>query len=128
MIRVEVELNKRRIYRFRAEAENKIKELKYDFCFDSFNLRSFYATEAVLSFVMLAYNLMSLFRRFVLHSEIQRRLSTLRYNNFVIGSYLFRDGNQVILKMALTLKRREWFIGLWENSCVFAFPVTFSNA
>ena len=30
-----------RMYRHRAEAENKIKELKYDFGFDSFNLRSF---------------------------------------------------------------------------------------
>jgi len=117
-----------RMYRHRAEAENKIKELKYDFGFDSFNLKSFYATEAALSFVMLAYNLMSLFRHFVLHSEIQRRLSTLRYNTFAIGSYLVRDGNQVILKMALTLKRREWFIGLWEKSRAFAFPVTFSNA
>jgi hypothetical protein len=114
-----------RMYRHRAEAENKIKELKYDFGFDSFNLRSFYGTEAALSFVMFAYNLMSLFRHFILHSEIQRRLSTLRYNTFAIGSYLVRDGNQVILKMALTLKRRQWFIGLWEKSRAFSFPVTF---
>jgi len=117
-----------RMYRHRAEAENKIKELKYDFGFDSFNLKGFYATEAALSFVMMAYNFMSLFRHFILHSEIQRRLSTLRYNTFAIGSFLVRDGNQIILKMALTLKRREWFIGLWEKSRAFSFPVTFSNA
>lgn len=117
-----------RMYRYRAEAENKIKELKYDFGFDSFNLRSFYGTEAALSFVMFAYNLMSLFRHFILHSEIQRRLSRLRYNTFAIGSYLVRDGNQVILKMALTLKKREWFIGLWEKSRAFSFSVTFFNA
>jgi len=30
--------------------------------------------------------------------------------------------------MAPSLKRREWFIGLWENSRTFTFPVTFSNA
>jgi hypothetical protein len=117
-----------RMYRHRAEAENKIKELKYDFGFDSFNMRSFYGTEAALSFVMLAYNLMSLFRHCILHSEIQSRLSTLRYNTFAIGSYLVKDGNQVILKMALTLKRREWFIGLWQKSNAFSFPVSFSNA
>lgn len=117
-----------RLYRHRAEAENKIKELKYDFGFDSFNLRTFYGTEAALSFVMMAYNLMSLFKHFILHSEIQRRLSTLRYNTFAIGSYLVKDGNKVILKMALTLKRREWFIGLWEKSRAFSFPVVFSNA
>jgi len=117
-----------RLYRGRGDAENRIKELKYDFGFDSFNMRSFYGTEAALSFVMLAYNLMSLFRHCILHSEIQRRLSTLRYNTFAIGSYLVRDGNQVILKMALTLKRREWFIGLWEKSRAFSFPVSFSIA
>jgi hypothetical protein len=114
-----------RMYRRRAEAENKIKELKYDFGFDSFNLRSFYGTETALSFVMLAYNLISLFRHFVLRSEIQRRLSTLRYNTFAIGSYLVREGNQVILKMALTLKRHEWFIGLWENHMPFLSPFIF---
>lgn len=117
-----------RIYRHRAEAENKIKELKYDFGFDSFNMNSFYGTEATLSFVMLAYNLMSLFRHFILNSNIQRRLSTLRYTTFAIGAYLIREGNQVILKMAVPLKRREWFIGLWEKSRAFSFPVTFSNA
>jgi hypothetical protein len=30
--------------------------------------------------------------------------------------------------MALTLKRREWFIGLWEKSRAFSFSVAFSNA
>lgn len=51
-----------RIYRGRADTENRIKELKYDFGFDSFNLKDFYATEAALMFSMLAYNLMALFR------------------------------------------------------------------
>ena len=81
-----------RVYRHRAEAENKIKELKYDFGFDSFNMNSFYGTEATLNFVMLAYNLMSLFRHFIIRTNQQRRLSTLRYNTFAIGSYLIRDG------------------------------------
>ncbi|MFM5959215.1 MAG: transposase, partial [Dolichospermum sp.] len=51
-----------RIYRNRADAENRIKELKYDFGFSSFNLHDFYATEAALTFAMLSYNLMALFR------------------------------------------------------------------
>jgi len=50
------------LYKDRAEAENRIKELKYDFGLNSFNLHSFYETEAALNLVMLAYNLMSLFR------------------------------------------------------------------
>jgi hypothetical protein len=51
------------IYRNRADAENRIKEVKYDFGAESFNTRQFLATEATLNFVMLAYNLMSLFRQ-----------------------------------------------------------------
>ena len=47
-----------RLYRGRGDAENRIKELKYDFGFDSFNLNDFYATEAALTFAMIAYNLM----------------------------------------------------------------------
>ena len=38
-----------RLYRNRADAENRIKELKYDFGFSSFNLNDFYATEAGLN-------------------------------------------------------------------------------
>jgi IS4 transposase len=45
-----------RLYRGRGEAENRIKELKYDFGFDSFNLKDFFATEAALTFTMIAYN------------------------------------------------------------------------
>ena len=76
-----------RLYRGRADAENRIKELKYDFCFDSFNLNNFYATEAALMFVMIAYNLMALFRTFVLQEKTQKTLSTLRYRTFAIGAY-----------------------------------------
>jgi IS4 transposase len=46
-----------RFYRGRADCENRIKELKADFGLDAFNLHDFRATEAVLSFAMLAYNL-----------------------------------------------------------------------
>jgi hypothetical protein len=105
-----------RLYRQRANAENKIKELKYDFGFDSFNLDSFWATEAALNFVMVAYNLMSLFRHLVINSETQSKLSTLRFQVFAIGAYLVKEGREVVLKMSLPLKRRQWFVSLWEGS------------
>src|SRR5690606_14204814 len=76
-----------RLYRGRANAENHIKELKYDFGFDSFNLKGFYATEAALTFAMIAYNLMSLFRQFILQEKTQKRLSTLRSRTYVIRVY-----------------------------------------
>lgn len=115
-----------RLYRGRANAENYIKELKYDFGFDSFNLKGFYATEAALTFAMIAYNLMSLFRQFILQEKTQKRLSTLRYRTFAIGAYFEKIKDQIVLKIALVKKRRKWFTSLWNQSQNFDFP--FSNA
>lgn len=117
-----------RLYRNRANAENRIKELKYDFGFDNFNMHSFWATEAALNFVMIAYNLMNLFRIFVVNTETQQRLSTLRFKSFAIGAYLIKDGRDIILKLALPVKRREWFSGIWDKSKTIKFPFVFSNA
>ena len=50
------------LYLDRADAENRIKELKYDFGADNFCLSHFFATEAAFRFIMVAYNLISLFR------------------------------------------------------------------
>ena len=117
-----------RIYRGRAEAENRIKELKYDFGFDSFNLKDFYATEAALTFSMIAYNLMSLFRTFVLQEKTQKTLSTLRYRTFAIGAYFEKINGKLVLKIALNKKRRAWFDGLWNHAKIFDYPFAFSNA
>jgi hypothetical protein len=50
-------------------------------------MKSFYGMEAVLNMVMLAYNLMSLFRQVILQEKTQPKLSTLRYRLFAIGGY-----------------------------------------
>jgi len=117
-----------RIYRGRGDAENRIKELKYDFGFDSFNLKDFYATEAALTFAMIGYNLMSLFRTFLLQEKTQKTLSTLRYRTFAVGAYFTKVNDKLVLKIALNKKRRAWFSGLWNYSKVFEYPFIFSNA
>ena len=117
-----------RLYRGRGDAENRIKELKYDFGFDSFNLKSFYATEASLMFAMIAYNLMSLFRMFVIQEKTQKTLSTLRYRAFAIGAYFEKINGKLVLKIALNKKRRAWYIGLWNTSESFQFPFQIANA
>lgn len=117
-----------RLYRGRGDAENRIKELKYDFGFDSFNLNDFYATEAALTFAMIAYNLMALFRTFVLQEKTQKTLSTLRYRTFAIGAYFENVNDKLVLKIALNKKRRAWFSGLWNYSKAFEYPFVFSNA
>ena len=55
-------------YRGRADCENRIKELKADFGLDNFALNAFGATEAALSFAMLAYSLIRLFRQAVMRT------------------------------------------------------------
>ena len=110
------------MYRNRADAENRIKEVKYDFGAESFNTKNFWATEATLNFVMLAYNLMSLFRQAVLGTKVQHFMKTLRYKVFAIGAYLIKDGNSRILKLSLAMKRRDWFTGLWSSSQIMHWP------
>lgn len=112
-----------RTYRARGDAENRIKELKDDFGADSFNLKGFFPTEAALHFVMIAYNLMSLFRIFVLREKTQKRLSTLRYRTFAIGAYFEKHGNTLKLKIALVKKRRKWFVGLWDYPIKLAHEI-----
>lgn len=115
-----------RLYRGRADSENRIKELKYDFGFDSFNLKDFYATEAALTFAMLAYNLMAIFRQFILRGKTQQTLSTLRHKTFAIGAYFEKSNGKYILKLALNRQRRNWFSGLWQQSKDFQTPFAFS--
>lgn len=115
-----------RLYRGRGDAENRIKELKYDFGFDSFNLKGFFPTEAALTFAMIAYNLMSLFRTFVLQEKTQKTLSTLRYRTFAIGAYFEKHNDKLVLKIALIKKRRAWFSGLWNYP--LKLPFEYSNA
>lgn len=110
------------MYRNRADAENRIKEVKYDFGAGTFNTRNFWATEATLNFVMLAYNLMSLFRQAVLGTNVQQFMKTLRYKVFAIGGYMIKNGNTRILKLSLAMKRREWFKGLWSSTELMSWP------
>jgi hypothetical protein len=117
-----------RLYRQRADSENRIKELKEDFGFDSFNLKDFYATEAALTVAMFAYNIMSLFRMFILKSEVQHTLSTLRYKNFAIGAFFQKHKGKYILKIALAKQRRKWFTGLWNTSNSVQLPFKTSTA
>jgi hypothetical protein len=70
-----------------ADCENRIKELKYDFGLDSFVMRNFWAKEAALSVVMLAYNLLSVFRQAVIRQKSHQTLSTLHHKVLAMGPY-----------------------------------------
>lgn len=117
-----------RLYRQRADSENRIKEIKEDFGFDSFNLNKFWGTEAALTVALFAYNLMAIFRMFVLRSEVQHKLSTLRYRIFAIGAYFQKIKGKYVLRVSLAKQRRKWFLGLWYQSNNIVIPFSKSNA
>ncbi len=68
------------------------------------NLKSFYATEAALTFVMIAYNLMSIFRMFALQEKTLTTHTTLRYRGFAIGAYFTKVKDRLALNIALHKK------------------------
>ncbi len=98
-------------YKGRGDSENRIKELKEDFGVEGFNMNSFCATEIAMRFVMMGYNLMSLFRQLTHKNQPQPRLSTLRFNCFAVGSWI----ENMELIMSVPLKRRQWYDGLFSN-------------
>ena len=89
-----------RLYRGRADCENRIKELKADFGLDSFNMEQFWATEAALGMAMLAYNLMSLFRQAVMRTEVHHTLATLHHKVFAMGGFWDPGEDKSVLRLA----------------------------
>lgn len=101
-------------YKDRADAENRIKELKYDFGLDSFCMDKFWATEAAFRTIMVAYNLMSLFRQIVLKSKTQATLSTLRFKCFALGSWISKHAGKTTLNISAIGEKRKWLDGLFD--------------
>jgi len=88
-----------RLYRGRANAENQIKELKYDYGMDKMNVQGFDATETSINFIMVAYNIMSLFKQVLLNEKIIPTLKSIRFTTLNIGSYLIQKGRHNVLKL-----------------------------
>lgn len=108
-----------RLYRGRADCENRIKELKADFGLDSFVLRDFWATEAALGVTMLAYNLMSVFRHAVMRQSVHHTLATLHHKVLAVGAFWENPKikpDRPTLRVAVARQRRRWFEGLWANA------------
>ena len=114
-------------YKQRGDAENRIKELKDDFGADGFCMDKFTATEAAMRMVMIAYNLMSLFRQLTHKNQAQPRLPTLRFNCFAVGSWIAKEGNSRVLKMSVPLKRRQWYDGLFSAVNNIELPLSLTG-
>lgn len=111
-----------RTYRGRADAENRIKEIKADFAMDHFVLKDFWATEAVMNVICLAYNIISLFRTSLINSKVKHQLKTIRYKFFAIPGVIQERSCRIKLKLALPFKRRQSFQSIWDGVKDFSLP------
>lgn len=116
------------IYNTRADSENRIKELKSDFGLENFCLNDFWATEASFRFIMMAYNLMSLFRHFALNHHNRATLKTLKVYCFALGAWTANHANKKVLKIALPVQRRPWLDGIFSQIANSNPPFVYSNA
>lgn len=111
-------------YKERADAENRIQELKYDFALEGFNMKEFFATEAAMRFTTMAYNLMSLYKHVTTQTPSQQRLHTIRINCFAVGSWIVKQGNKRILKLAVRMEKRPWMDGLLKLTRDVGMPLS----
>ena len=109
-------------YRGRADSENRIKELKYDFSIDDFVTNKFWATEACGNFIVMAYNFMSLFRHALINSNKKHFLKTIRYELISTPAYLGKTKDKHILYLARSLKTRQSFLSICEKIKDFSLP------
>ena len=115
------------IYNSRADCENRIKELKNDFGLENFCLQDFWATEASFRFIMVAYNLMSLFRHFALNHHKKATLSTLKAYCFALGAWTVNHANKRVLKISLPTRKRAWMDGIFANIHNASPPFEYAN-
>jgi hypothetical protein len=108
-----------RLYRQRANCENRIKELKYDYGLDKMNQASFDGAESSLLLMTIAYSFMSLFKQVIIGGEVRNRLKTLRHKIVAIPAISECSADKTIVKMALHINRRNWLRKLCDNIELF---------
>ena len=101
-------------YNGRADCENRIKELKYDFAAGGFCLQSFFGTEATFRLICFLFNLMAILSDQLLGNPAHR-LSTARAQVFVAGAILGQHGRQPVLRLGLSGRPRERFKALSDK-------------
>ena len=102
-------------YKQRAEAENQIKELKYDYGIEGFCFQDIHATEFAFRWAMMAYNLMSYVRNAIAVSKVKHTLPTLKFRCIAIGAYLVSTGRQKKLMLAVSGSKRDYIDSLFQK-------------
>lgn len=96
-------------YRPRANVENIIENLKDGYGLSAYNMKSFWATEAVLMTIcLILHNLVTLLIKQVLHtSDKNRKLRTLRMEYLIVPALLGKDGRNDVLRLGLSNPKRR---------------------
>ena len=97
-------------YEKRGNAENYIKEAKYDMAVGHLLLQSFWANEAIFQLMMLAYNLFLLFKMdFASGTEYRQQIKTFRLKYIFLAGKIIRTARSVIMKLSEKYPYREMY-------------------
>jgi hypothetical protein len=87
-------------YEKRGNAENYIKEAKYDLAVGHLLLRSFWANGAIFQLMMMAYNLFLLFKiDRGMKTEYRQQIKTFGLKYIFLAGKIIRSARQVVLKL-----------------------------
>ncbi len=97
-------------YEKRGNAENYIKEAKYDMAVCHLLLQSFWANEAIFQLMMLAYNLFLLFKMdFKNGTEYRQQIKSFRLKYIFLAGKIIRTARSVIMKPSENYPYREMY-------------------
>ena len=95
-------------YEKRGNAENYIKEAKYDMAVGHLLLHSFWANEAIFQLMMLTYNLFLLFKMdFAKETEYRQQIKTFRLKYIFLAGKIIRTARSVVMKLSEKYLYRE---------------------
>ena len=84
----------------RGCCENYIKEAKYDMAVGHLLLQSFWANEAVIQLMMMAYNLFLLFKMDRgMKAEYRQQIKTFRLKYIFLAGKIVRTARRVVMKL-----------------------------
>jgi hypothetical protein len=97
-------------YEKRGNAENYIKEAKYDMAVGHLLLQSFWANEAIFQLMMLANNLFLLFKMdFANGTEYRQQIKTFRLKYIFLAGKIIRTARSMIMKLSEKYPYREMY-------------------
>lgn len=103
-------------YEKRGNAENYIKEAKYDMAVGHLLLKSFWANEAVFQMMMLSYNLFLLFKFDSLDSsEYRQQIKTFRLKYVFLAAKIIKTARYVIMKLSENYPYKGVYENVWYN-------------